>query len=81
MKRNPWIAAALNFFFMGPGYIYNGKRVWLGLGWTVGAVLLTYVEFQVKVQAPDMYLLMFGSVFLINLCFAVDGYKEAKELQ
>lgn len=81
MKRNPWIAAVLNFFFMGPGYIYNGKRVWLGLGWTVAAVLLTYVELQVKAQAPDLYGLMFGSVFLINLCFAIDGYNEAKEIK
>lgn len=81
MKKNPWIAGILNFFFMGLGYIYNGRRVWLGLGFTVGAIILTYVELQVKTQAPDLYWLMFGAVFLVNLCFAIDGYNEAKEIK
>ena len=42
--KKPWLAALLNFFFMGPGTIYNGKRALLGIGWTIAAILLTFVE-------------------------------------
>ena len=30
MKKNPWIAAVLNFFFMGLGTLYIGRRKLLG---------------------------------------------------
>lgn len=80
-KKNPWIAAILNFFFMGPGYVYNGKRVMLGIGFTLAAVVLTYVELQVKHLDSTLYWLMFGSVFLMNTCFAIDGFREAKSIQ
>lgn len=79
--KNPWIAATLNFFFMGPGYIYNGKRVMLGVLWTIGAIILTYVELKIKSAAPDYYWMMFGGIFLINICFAIDGYNEAKSIK
>ncbi|MFC2143149.1 hypothetical protein ACFLQN_02000 [Candidatus Aenigmatarchaeota archaeon] len=29
-EKNPWIAAILNFLFIGTGYLYNGKRMLLG---------------------------------------------------
>jgi hypothetical protein len=79
--KNPWIAAILNFFTMGLGYIYNGKRVWLGVLWTVAAVLLTKVEFAVKVDAPSLYNMMFTAVLIANLAFAIDGYNEAKSIK
>jgi hypothetical protein len=41
-KKMPWLAALLNFFLMGLGTAYNGRRIPLGLALTVGAVLLTY---------------------------------------
>jgi hypothetical protein len=31
LAKNPWIAAALNFFFYGLGYVYLGKRVIFGV--------------------------------------------------
>jgi len=78
--KNPWIAAILNFFFAGAGYIYNGKRTGLGIGLTIGAFVLTYVELQLQTAAPDLFPLMFGAVFLINTFLAKDGYQEAQML-
>jgi hypothetical protein len=78
--KKPWLAALLNFFFMGPGTLYNGKRVALGAALTVSAIVLTYVELNVQTQAPTLYPFMFGAVFLMNTFFAIDGFREAKEL-
>ena len=81
MKKNPWIAAILNFFFMGAGYIYNMKRTALGIGFTAAAMALTYVELQLQTTNPALYKVMFAAVFLANICFAIDGYKEAQTVQ
>ncbi len=78
MKKKPWIAAVLNFLFMGPGYIYNQKRISLGIGFTIGAFVLTYVELQLQASNPTLHKIMFGAVLLINACFAVDAYRETK---
>ena len=78
--KNPWIAAVLNFFLMGAGTFYNGKRKAVGLALTVGAVLLTYVELNLQTAAPNLYPIMFGAVFIINSLLAYDGYTEAKAL-
>ena len=79
--KNPWIAAILNFFFMGLGTLYIGHRKLLGLGLTIGAILLTYVEFQIQPLNSTLYWLMFGAVFLVNTVLAIDGYQEAKLTQ
>ena len=42
--KNPWIAAIGNFFFMGLGTLYVGKRKALGIGLTIGALVLTWLE-------------------------------------
>lgn len=78
--KKPWLSAVLNFFFMGPGYIYNGQRKLLGVLFTIGAIGLTYVELSIQEPMPNMYYIMFGSVLLINTCFAIDGYREAVEI-
>lgn len=80
MKKKPWISALLNFLFMGPGYIYNQKRIALGIGFTIGAIVLTYIELQLQGSNPTLHKIMFGAVFLINTCFAIDGYNEAKKI-
>ena len=86
--KKPWLAALLNFFFMGPGTIYNGKRALLGVGWTLAAILLTVVEqgpvfaggLNLQSTSPTAFGLMFVAVFLANTCFAIDGYREAKAI-
>ncbi len=79
MKR-PWLAGLLNFFLMGPGTFYNGRRRAVGIGLTIGALVLTWLEFQVQVAAPELYPIMFGTVFFMNLFFAYDGYTEAQRI-
>jgi len=79
MKR-PIIAAILNFFFMGPGYIYNGRKIVLGIFFTLGALGLTYVETSIKDVVPNLYWIMFASVLVVNSCFAIDAYREAKDI-
>ena len=76
----PWLAAILNFFFMGLGTAYNGRRVPLGLALTVGALILTYVEMSLQTAAPQLYWFMFGAVFLNNTFLAIDGYQEAQAI-
>lgn len=43
--KMPWLAALLNFALSGAGYIYNGQNIPLGVGLTLGALGLTWVEF------------------------------------
>jgi len=76
--KHPWLAALLNFFFMGPGTLYVGERKLFGVVLTLGAVALTYVELSLQTQAPTLYPIMFGTVFVMNTFFAVDGWREAK---
>jgi hypothetical protein len=78
--KNPWIAALLNFFFMGLGTLYNGRRRMFGLALTISALVLTYVELSLQTAAPELFPLMFGAVLLMNCFFAHDGYSEAKEI-
>lgn len=85
--KKPWLAALLNFFFMGPGTLYNGKRMLVGAGWTVTALLLTAVEqapihngVNLQTASPTGFALMFVAVFLGNVCFAIDGYREAQQI-
>ena len=79
--KNPSAAAILNFFFMGLGTLYLGRRKPLGGALTVVALLLTYVEqVGVKDQAPSFFPIMAGAVFLGNTFLALDGYQEAQAL-
>ncbi len=80
MKKIPWITAVLNFIFMGLGYIYCKKKLGLGIGFTIGAMALTYVELQLQELNPMSYKVMFAAVFLVNTCFAIDGYNETKQM-
>ena len=73
-----WIATAANFFFPGAGYLILGQKVPLALAWLIGVLGLTYVETSVKTAAPDLYLPIFASVFLMNIAFAVDAFQLGK---
>ena len=78
--KSPILAAVLNFFFMGPGTLYLGRRKGLGVALTIAAVALTYVELSIQTAAPALYPIMFGAVFLANTFLAIDGWREAKEI-
>jgi len=78
--KKPWIAALLNFFLMGPGTLYNGRRRAVGAALTAGAIALTWLEFQVKGVAPSLYPIFFATVLFINSFLAYDGWLEAKAI-
>lgn len=77
--KNPWIAAALNFFTLGIGTLYNGKRMLYGALMTVGAVLAAYVEFSLKDAASELYWYSFASFFVLAVAMAWDAYQEAQQ--
>ncbi len=42
---------------------------------------LTYVEFGIQKPLPTLYWVMFGSVFLMNVMFAIDAFHGVIELE
>ncbi len=77
--NKPVLAAVANFFFPGAGYLIAGVKRGLAVLWLVGVIGLTYVEFGIKTPEPTLYNIMFASVLLMNLAFAIDVYRIAKE--
>ena len=86
-QKNPWVAAGLNFFFPGAGYIYTGERRALGFGFLAGAIGLTLVEQSdavpfldpgLRESNPQLFGMMFASIFVMNTAFAIDAYRETR---
>jgi len=73
-----WAATIANFFLPGLGYLIAGVKQGLALLWLVGVIGLTYVEFGIKESEPTLYGIMFASVLIINLAFAIDVYRVAR---
>lgn len=69
-----WLAAVLNFFFPGSGYLLLGHRMALSLLWLVGVIGLTWVELTIQPLAPQAYTVMFASVLIMNTAFAIDAW-------
>jgi len=82
-----WLAIFLNFAFSGAGYLLYKHKIPQALMWTIGAILLTYVE-QIH-KFPDgktliehdstAFYVLFATVFIINTAFAIDMYQVASE--
>ena len=77
MKREHWAAIA-NFFLPGAGYLIGGTKRALAVLWLIGVIGLTYVEFGIRESEPTLYAIMFASVLIINVAFAIDAYREVK---
>lgn len=73
---------------MGLGYIYNGKRILLGILLTVAAVGFTYIEnFHTFTGGGNLqnidstaFSILFACVLIANTGLAIDGFREAKEI-
>jgi len=91
-SKSPGVAAALNFFFPGLGYIYTGfgrdtgEIVFGGLvfvfyfiGFEVGYLidLVTYVPSNTPANVSP-YTAVILLAFLLPFAFAYDGYRRAK---
>lgn len=69
------IATALNFFFPGLGWLVFGREALAAVLMLVGVIGLTYVETSLQTAAPELWLPMFASVFLVNTGLAIDCYR------
>jgi len=78
--KKPWIAAILNLFLFGGGYIYNGKRPGLGWALVVGLLLIRYGEISIYLTGLvfEKWLVMFSGLVLLQISLATDAYREAK---
>jgi len=74
-----WAATIANFFLPGLGYLVAGVKRGLAVLWMLGVIGLTYVEFGIQESEPTLYAIMFASVLVINLAFAIDVYRIARE--
>lgn len=79
MKKNPWIAALLNFVFLGAGYVYLKKRKMLGLG-LIAVVIVMTVEFFLGTIGHVQNLINTHSysLTLLSIVLAYDAYGLAK---
>lgn len=80
--KNPWIAAILNFFLFGGGYVYNGKRRALGFSLLLGWPLLRFGEINIYLTGlvTNYWIVMFCGLIFIQIGLAVDGFREAKSV-
>ncbi len=82
MKKNPFVAAFLNFALFGGGTLYVGKRVGLGLALMVGGTAAQVVEIKVSPLVdnaiPALWPFLLGGLVVMKLALAVDGWREAK---
>ena len=80
--KNPWVAAVLNLFFFGGGYLYNGKRKVLGLALIVAWILIRYGEITIFLTnlVFEKWLVLFTGLVVIMFSLASDAYREAKEI-
>ena len=77
-----WIAAALNFFLPGLGYlIFVREQRVAGLFWLLGAVGLTVVEQAMGLEQalPNAFKLMFATVLVMNLGHVVNTLRYFKQ--
>lgn len=81
MGKNVYIAGILNFFLLGPGYIYQGKKVLKGILLTIGAVLATYVEFQLQAEGSSLYWILFAGFFLLAVANTYDIVTDIRSEQ
>lgn len=70
-----WAATIANFFLPGLGYLIAGMKRGIAFLWLAGVIGLTYVEFGIRESEPTLYWIMFSSVFVMNVAFAVDVYR------
>jgi hypothetical protein len=83
-KKNPVVAAVLNFFLFGGGTIYVGRRRGFGLAMLLGGSLAQAIEIKLSPAfdgtIPTLWPFLLGGLVLMKLALAADGYREAKQV-
>ena len=72
-KKSPKLAAILNFFIWGLGYLYLGKRTTFGILLVIGEIVGAAAIFTETLGNISSVML-----FIFSIAFAVDAYYEAK---
>jgi hypothetical protein len=80
--KNPWIAAILNLFLFGAGYIYNGQRRGLGVALVLAWILIRWGEIWIYLSGLvfDKWLILFAGLIVLMFSLASDAYREAKAI-
>ncbi|MBI4895671.1 MAG: hypothetical protein HY831_04220 [Candidatus Aenigmarchaeota archaeon] len=77
---NPAVSAILNFILWGIGYIYNGKRLILGISLLLAMIIMHstvfYLGFHFYLTTAGLMILL--SHLIISLALAYDAYSDAK---
>lgn len=79
-KKKPWLSALLNFIFPGVGYIYLGKRRFLGYFLVLGTFVILIGDLYYQPDLPFIWYELFASFFL-RIAFTYDVYTEAKNIK
>ncbi len=84
MKKNPILAAVLNFLLFGGGTVYVGKRVGVGLIMTLGGTVAQVAEILISPPvynlAPTIWPFLLGGLVVLKLGLAMDAYREAQSV-
>ena len=82
MKKNPWIAAILNLFLFGGGYIYNGKRIGLGIALVLAWILIRWGEIIIFLTnlVFEKWLILFTGLIVLMFSLAADAFREARAI-
>lgn len=78
--KNPWIAAILNLFLFGGGYLYNGKRKSLGMALILAWIIIRWGEISIYLTGlvTTKWLILFTGLVVLMFSLAIDAYREAK---
>ena len=81
-RKNPLLAAILNFLLFGAGTIYIGRRPGFGLAMTLGGTMAQAIEISVSPAftnaIPALWPFLLGGLVLMKLALAADAWREAK---
>lgn len=77
---NPAVSGLLNFLLWGIGYIYNGKRLVLGISLLLAMIIMHstifYLGLAFYMSMPGLMTIL--SHLIISLALAYDAYSDAK---
>lgn len=84
MKKNPMVAAVLNFFTFGGGTLYNGRRAGVAALLIVGGNIAQgaeiYVSPPVTNAIPTVWPFLIAGIVILKLGLAMDAYNEAEAI-
>jgi len=78
-RRNPWLAAFLNFFFWGAGYVYAGRRLFLGVSLLLFTMIILLGAGLAQHDFYQAAALTLAAWLLISVALAREAYFEARE--